>query len=265
MCWWPWRGLDFALSKFRVVFLLMELSVVVEDPKSLVPKPHAISHAEDACSSDVVSMRFTTPTSIMIRRPSCSPRVDFSEKKKWIVFDVGAAEERAEIVDALDPAVVVLPSSEIRMPDVTEILDPGYILDPYHLGISAYFRSKKVNLKPSIDSLSDLPSTALTNSDILLRVDMDSIPHVAHPCSADLMETDLVDPPPGEQNVPPDDRNMTSNQPSLLPDDLELFPDDAFNHFVSSLPDCEQCDSDGEDQEVNDFNGLERDGDQPTY
>jgi hypothetical protein len=224
--------------------LHMELSVTVEDPKSPEHKQLATSPVHDDCPDGVVSMRFSTPASITIRHPSRSPCVDLLEKKKRIIFG-GSVEE---IIDTLDPTVLVLPGSEVHVSDVVEIADSGFVPDPFDLGIKADLRRRGLaDLKPSKEDFLGSSSGALSESDIVPEMDADVA--VTAPLTPDI----------------PVAQNLTSDGSSYPPVDEHLLPDAALDFFRPSLPDCERIESDPEDKEADEPNSLETAGDQPSH
>jgi hypothetical protein len=213
------------LLRIRKFSLAMEFSIVL--PSEDLPD----APGDDSLrSSDFVSMQFSTPASITIRRPSRSPRVDLLEKKKRLDFPVSLSEGTSDpascsasvpmcnadldsklVISEVDlpgldlhgsdlhgsdlvvlsPAKLDLPGSRCVSPDLMEILDPGFVICPFDLGISADLRKNGPNVKPVVQcaELNGLADNAVHGP-------------------------------------------------------LDIIPDDAFDDFVPSIPDYELSNSD---------------------
>jgi hypothetical protein len=203
------------LLRIRKFSLAMEFSIVL--PSEDLPD----APGDDSLrSSDFVSMQFSTPASITIRRPSRSPRVDVLEKKKRLDFPVSLSEGTSDlascyasvpmcnadldskpVISEVDlpgsdlvvpsPAKLDLPGSRCVSPDLMEILDPGFVICPFDLGISADLRKNGPDVKPVVQC-----------------AELNGLADNAVPCP------------------------------------LDIIPDDAFDDFVPSVPDYELSDSD---------------------
>jgi hypothetical protein len=143
--------------------------------------------------------------------------------------------------------VLVLPGSEVHVSDVVEIADPGFVLDPFDLGIKADLRRRGLaDLKLSKEDLLGSSSGALSESEIVPEMDADVA--VTAPLTPDI----------------PVAQNLTSDGSSYPPVDEHLLPDAALDFFLPPLPDCERIESDSEDKEADEPNSLETTSDQPS-
>jgi hypothetical protein len=152
--------------------------------------------------SDVVSMQFSTPASITIRRPIRSPRVDPIEKKKRPDFPIETIDPPAcpvsaplclsdvdfklvvsevdlrvtgsvssDLVDppiacSLSPDLVDLPVARSLSPDLVEITDLGFVVCPFDLRISTELHRSSSDVKPNIEINPPVPGPLDDLSDV---------------------------------------------------------------------------------------------------
>jgi hypothetical protein len=137
----------------------MELSVMLASKE--LP---ATSTDDSVRPNDIVSMQFSTPASITIRRPMRSHKVDLVEKKKHLNFHVSVFEGISDLLvyfPDLDTKPILpnvdLPVIPYVSPNLVEIADPSFVVCPFDLGISIELCRSGPNVKLVISDKIDPP------------------------------------------------------------------------------------------------------------
>lgn len=189
--------------------------------------------------TDVVSMQFSTPASITIRRPSRSPGADRVEKKECLEYPTLVSEGTSDQSECV---------TRCNSPGVVEIPDLSFVKCPFDLGVSADLRRSNLDVKLAIANYIEHPMLSAKVTDTVIA---DSIDHVVTTDDISVATGEGLDPvvtadDPLHVSGDVIDSQSDAIDPAVsgLLDDL---PDTAFDEFVPSLPDCVLSDSDDGD------------------
>ena len=193
----------------------MELSI-------LVPSDELLDEA--VRPDEFVSMRFSTPTSITIRRPNRSLVVDSVSKKKCLNFPISLPKRSSDCEPAYS--------------NVVEISDPGFVVCPFDLGISSDLRRKNiVDVKPVL-SAQEIEATTGVVIDSFPEIAQSPMTQAFDPVIKVSDQNLLIEAPPVNHAMLPMAEVIEPNsliEATTLLDDL---PDTTFDLFVPSVPDC---------------------------